>query len=699
MQSLFHSRSRRPLAQAMGPLFAALCCLAFAVPGRAAGRQVLRGHVPAALSRLAPVGRLPGTRRLNLAITLPLRNQAALTDLLRQLYDPVNPLYRRYLSPAQFAARFGPAQQDYDAVAAFAKAHGLTVTNRYSNRVVLDVTGTVSEIESALHVTMRTYRHPTEARDFFAPDTEPALDLPVPILHIGGLDNYSLPRPRVHLMPAIGAAAARPNIGSGPGENYMGKDFRTAYVSNVTLTGSGQTVGLLQFDGYSSGDIKYYETLAGLPNVTLTNVLLDNYNGVPATTNGQLEVSLDIEMVISMARGVSKILVYEAGPDGLWEDILSRIATDNSAKQISCSWYDPGQPASTATDMLFEQMIAQGQSFFCASGDDDAYSGSIPFPEDSPYITEVGGTTLTVSGTGGPWSAETAWNWNNGTGTGGGVSTYYSIPYWQQGTRMTANGGSVTMRNTPDVALTADQVYVRAAGNDNAVGGTSCASPLWAGFIALVNQEAAANGRGNVGFLNPTVYALGDSSLYASVFHDIATGNNINAGSPNQFYALPGYDLCTGLGTPSGAGLINALALAPDNLRVSFASLITSGLVGQPFSPGSASFTLTNGGASPLAWSAGATQGWLSLSATAGTLAASGSTSVTASINAGVNALSTGAYADTVSFTDSATGYVQTRPVVLSATAAPYITSVLTGTATSGVGFTYQIAAANVPTT
>ena len=159
----------------------------------AAERQVLHGHVPAVVSRLVPVGRLPVAQHVNLAIGLPPRNQQGLTDLIRRISDPASPDYRHYLTPQEFAARFGPSEQDYETVAAFAKAHGLTVTRRYPNRVVLDVGGAVSDIEKALHVTMRLYKHPTEGRVFYAPDTEPSLDLAVPLSHISGLDNYALP--------------------------------------------------------------------------------------------------------------------------------------------------------------------------------------------------------------------------------------------------------------------------------------------------------------------------------------------------------------------------------------------------------------------------------------------------------------------------------------------------------------------------
>ena len=251
----------------------------------------------------------------------------------------------------------------------------------------------------------------------------------------------------------------------------MGKDFRTAYVPDSSLNGSGQIVGLLQFDGYTASDITYYENQAGLPSITLSNVLIDGATGNPSGGGGEVEVSLDIEMAISMATNLSKVIVYMAPNPSPWEDLLKRMANDNLAKQLSCSWYEPGGAANTNADQIFLQMAAQGQSFFNASGDSDAYTGLIDFPGDTPYLTQVGGTTLSTTGSGGSWTSETVWNRGNGVGSGGGISTQYPIPSWQTNINMTANQGSTTKRNTPDVALTADNVYVRA---DGEIGRASC---------------------------------------------------------------------------------------------------------------------------------------------------------------------------------------------------------------------------------
>ena len=265
----------------------ALLAVGLPFTGSAEPRQELAGgHVPAAVARLAPVGSLPGSQRLNLAIGLPLRNQDELDQLRQQLSDPASPNYHRYLTREEFTARFGPTEQDYQALMDFAKSNGLAVTATHPNRVVLDVSGAVSDIERTFHVTLRTYRHPREAREFYAPNVEPSVDFAIPILHISGLDNYSLPHPSSKARPAGTLANATPNSGTGPGAAYIGSDFRKAYAPGTTLTGAGQSVGLLQFDGFYPVDITNYAKLAGLTNVPLVTVVrVDGGVSIPGTDN------------------------------------------------------------------------------------------------------------------------------------------------------------------------------------------------------------------------------------------------------------------------------------------------------------------------------------------------------------------------------------------------------------------------------
>jgi subtilase family serine protease len=328
-------------------------------------RQVLYGHVPAVARNLTPVGAVDPSQQLRLAIGLPLRQREALTNLLQRLYDPAGPEYRHFLTPAQFAERFGPAKEDYAAVMEFAKTQGLNVVRTNVTRTLLDVTGSARDIQAAFHVTLRTYQHPRENRAFFAPDTEPSVDLAVPLLHVSGLDNYLLPRPLLVRPGPGGYTDGTPTAGSAPDGNYWGNDFRAAYVPGVSLTGAGQSVGLLEFEsGFYTNDIAAYAEQAGIAAVPVKTVLLDGYDGGPG--DGNVEVSLDIEMAMSMAPGLVSVIVYEGE---ITDDILDEMATESLANQLSASWT---YGIDATSEQIFQQFGAQGQSFFNASGDSDA---------------------------------------------------------------------------------------------------------------------------------------------------------------------------------------------------------------------------------------------------------------------------------------------------------------------------------------
>ncbi|HEY2343069.1 MAG TPA: protease pro-enzyme activation domain-containing protein, partial [Chthoniobacteraceae bacterium] len=425
---------RLPICRAR-PLLALLVAglsLFWPMAGKGAERQVLRGHVPAATANLAPTGRLDRNKHLRLSIGLPPRDPAALAQFLADLYDPASPNYRKFLTPAQFTEKFSPTAADYQAVSAFAKTHHLTVT-AHPNRLMVSLEGVTADIEDAFHVRLQTYRHPQEAREFYAPDAEPSLDLATPVLHVSGLDDYYLPHSNLRPKPAGRAGNVVPNdgpTGSAPNGAYSPADLRAAYVPGAALTGAGQSVGLLQFDGFYPSDVAAYRTQFGLPNTPTVVVPVDG--GIEIVGADNAEVALDIEMASAMAPGLSTIYVYEL--NGPWDDVLSRMASDNLAKQLSCSW--TGGPPDPTAEVIFQEMAAQGQSFFCSSGDNNATTGAFSFPEDSPNITLVGGTTLTTSGPGGTYVSETVWNWGGGTGSAGGISTVFGIPSWQNGVSM-----------------------------------------------------------------------------------------------------------------------------------------------------------------------------------------------------------------------------------------------------------------------
>jgi Pro-kumamolisin, activation domain/FG-GAP-like repeat/Bacterial Ig-like domain (group 3) len=531
--------------------------------------QVLQNHVRAAVSdhQAALAGAMPPDQKMQASIVLPLRNSAALTSLLGRLYDPTSPDYRHFLTVAQFTDQFGPTNEDFQAVVAFAQANGLTVTQLPANRLVVPVAGTVAQISAAFNVQMNLYQDPTANRTFFSPDREPSLNLSVKVAHISGLDNYSVPRPMsVHSPNGKQAAAV---TGSGPGGSYLGSDMRAAYYGGTTLNGTGQAVGLLEFEGYLLSDVNLTFSNAGQTYaVPINNVLVDGATGAPVSgdPNAEAEVVLDIVQAIGMAPGLSQVRVYVS--DGVEDaDILNSMVSENLAKQISCSWgWMPADP--TVDDVFFQEMAAQGQSFFTASGDSGAFDAAISpyfYPGEDQYVTAVGGTHLTTSGAAGSWVSETVWN-SGGDGSGGGISPdNISIPSWQVGLATTANGGSTTLRNVPDVAMEGDfDNYNCSFGVcQGGWAGTSFASPRWAGFMALVNQQAVESGNapsGGLGFINPAVYRIAQGASTSSDFHDITVGNNETNNQPLWFNAEVGYDLTTGWGSANGQSLINDLA-------------------------------------------------------------------------------------------------------------------------------------------
>jgi hypothetical protein len=632
-----------------------------AAAGRAAELKTLRGFSPAVALGAQPVNSLPDQTRLDLAMSLPLRNKQALAALLQSLYDPASPIFHQYLTPAAFAERFSPSEQDYQALIDFARANHLMITRLHPNRTLLDVNVTVADIRRVFRVNMKVYAHPTENRTFYAPDGAPSIRADLPVQAIKGLDNFITPRSDVKTRPIESPSAPRPLAGSGPGGAYIGNDFRTAYAPSVTLTGSGQTVALVEFDGYYPADIAKYESQAHLPAIPLTNVLVNGYSGLAGPNN--LEVALDIEMLVAMAPGLSGILVYEEQLFQPVDDELNRIATDDLAAQISCSWNFFNMDA--VTDQILQQYSAQGQSFFCASGDSGgSVSGQVNMPAGDPYVTVVGGTVLSTTGTNGPWQAETAWN-----NSSGGFTTNYDIPAWQAVVSMASNHGSTSFRNVPDVAMCADNVFIiyHYGSNETSYGamGTSCAAPLWAGFTALVNQQAALSGNGPVGFLNPALYAIGASAGYATNFHDITTGNNTNANSPTNYFAVPGYDLCTGWGTPKGSNLINTLA-PPDTLvMLPIPGFTSTGPAGGPFTVTTESYLLTNEGSVSLNWSLQTDALWLSAASTNGTLSPGATTNVAVNLNAAASNLFVGNHAAHLTLTNLGNGLLHHRSFTL----------------------------------
>ena len=545
------------------------------------------------------LGRLSATQIVQLDVVLPLSDQAGLDAFLNDLYDPASPSYRNFLTVGQFTERFGPSQEEYDAVVRFANANGFTVVGGTRDGMDVQIKGPVSAVEKAFHVTMRAYQHPTENRTFYAPDSEPATDLTFPLWHISGLDNYSIPHPLLVKKSAYAqahginadAVVSHATTGSGPSASFLGSDMRAAYYGGTTLNGAGQNLGLLEYLGADLADLNtYFANVGQTNNVPITLFSTDGTSTSCLYTRAggdcdDTEQTLDMTQALGVAPGLASLVMYIGSTDTA---IISAMTTHNPLPTtISCSWgWTPADPSTL--NPYFEKMAAQGQNFFAASGDDSTWKSSgdaEAWPADNAYIVSVGGTDLVTAGAGGAWKSETAWS-----DSGGGISPdKIPIPAWQQlyGVINSSNKGSTTYRNGPDVSANANFTYYTCADQEaclaNEYGGTSFAAPIWAAYTALVNQQLAANGQPTIGFLNPTIYAQNVTSVYDTDFHDITSGTS------GSYSAVVDYDLVTGWGSPNGTALINALA--PQATSPTF-SIVAS--------PGSVSVVQGNSGGSTI---------------------------------------------------------------------------------------------------
>jgi len=610
------------------------------------------------------VGRQPATQVMRLVLVLPLRHQPELENFLLELYDPSSPSYRHFLTVQEFTARFGPSQEDYDAVIHFAEANGLDVVGTSPNRMNVDVKASVASIEKAFHVTMGVYQHPTENRTFYAPDREPTPDLPIQLWHIAGLDNYSIPRPALHHK----APTAEPNAttGSGPSASFLGSDMRAAYCGGTTLTGAGQSLGLLEYYGTDLADLStYYKNVGQTNNVPIT---LKSTDGTSTSCVCSLfllgscwsgcddtEQTLDMTQALGMAPGLSSLVMYVGSTDSA---IFNAMATAHPLDaQLSSSWaWSPADP--NTDNPYFQEFAAQGQNLFQAAGDSGAWtSSSTIWPADNQYLTSVGGTSLQTSSAGGPWSSETTW-----VDGGGGISpNNVAIPYWQTATAAGCSNCSQSFRNAPDVSANSDFTFYVCADQSgctaNQYGGTSFAAPMWAGYLALTNQQAVANGNPTLGFINPTLYTIGLGSSYDSDFHDITSGSN-------GYSAITGYDLATGWGSPNGSGLLNALAGSSSSPGFSLSASPASVSVAQGHAGTSTiTSTLRGGFSGVIALSATGQPSGVTVSFNPTPISGAGSSTMTMTVG---SATTVGTY--TITVTGNSSGTTATTTVSLTVT-------------------------------
>ena len=573
-----YSRTQLQRARAMRCLLAAgLLCPVSAMAGtQISARQVAAGTW---------LGRTEATRTLTLALTLPSHDPKGAAAFVAHVTKPGDALFRQYLTPAQYADRFGAAAADYDGVVTWAQSNGLTVGERYAARTIVPVTGTVAAIEAALGTTFSDYRDPQGRVYYAAPNVQRLPEqIAGKVVGIVGLSSQAHVAPLVAMPPA----GARPQeSGTGPNKAFSAADLRTVYAVPAQTLGPKQHLALFEQGGFDPNDIAVYALRNNLPNVKLQVRGVNGYGGGIDSPNIELEAVLDIDMMTAANPQAGVISVYEDGDDSFGVallDALSAMASDDTAQTISISYgIDEtlqGPAALVAENTVLTQMAAQGQAVFASSGDNGAYgdySSQFPVsdPASQPFVTGVGGTTL-LTGAKEAYEYEIVWNElaQGGGGSGGGISLQWPIPDYQAPggfAETTANGGSATMRNVPDVAAVADPltgvaVYSRLNGGWVTVGGTSVAAPFWAGFWSLVNAASEGLGFGPAGFANPGIYAInlgGPILISPTGVRDVTYGNNGDPGFGGGYSAGYAYDNTTGFGSFSGQDLLVNLAVAP----------------------------------------------------------------------------------------------------------------------------------------
>jgi len=524
---------------------------------------------------------------ISVILSLPLGDSAGAAEFVQRVSNPRDPLYRKYITPEEFAARYGASASDYAAIKQWALANGLTIAHEAGARTSLTVRGSVGKFQALFRTQLNNYRS-SDGNEFYSASVKPAIPDAIAdkVTGVVGLTNSVQYAPLAKVYKSFGEDAAGPDEGTdntggtGPGGAYSAADLRTAY--QIPHFGGliPQTVAVFEQGGFFKYDVDTYLKRMNLPHPPVTFVGVNGYDGYVYDFNVELEAVLDIDMVIAINPQVKEVIAYEDGNDPFGValiDALDQVAQDNKAQILSISYgldeSEQGTAQMIAENTALTQLASQGITVLASSGDDGAYgrTGTNNFPAtynvsdpgSQPLITCVGGTSL-ATGPGQVYVTESAWN-RLGAGdgaTGGGYSSYWSIPSWQPGQWVSMNGGSSTYRNVPDVAAVGDPitgvaVYSRPNGGWLQIGGTSVSAPVWAGYLSIVNAGLGYVGNTKIGFVNPFFYQ--DTELYQIL--DGSNGNAIIYGSPG-YNAGSVYNNCCGTGSLWGGGLAYQIIIA-----------------------------------------------------------------------------------------------------------------------------------------
>ncbi len=516
---------------------------------------------------------MPGASRLRLCDP---KESVQATVMLRARKRPkgVRPLERMIasgerLSRSQYEARYGADPQDVKKVQQFARAHKLKISNVNRGARTLMLSGPAASFNKAFQVDLAHYESPQGTyRGRTGPVSVPAA-LKGVILGVHGLDNRPHARPHFRLSSAA-RGAAHPHAAA-QSVSYTPLQVAQCYDFPSGVNGQGQTIGIIELGGgFTQSDLSsYFSKLGVSPAPSVTAVSVDGAENQPTgSTNGpDAEVMLDIEVAGAVAPGANIVVYFAPNTDSGFLDAINQAVGDkqNNPLVISISW---GGPESTYTSQslqsynsALQSAAAVGVSVCVAAGDNGSTDGvtdglqHVDFPASSPYALACGGTHLIARGS--TITTESVWNDQPSDGaTGGGISATFPLPTWQSSAHVppSVNPGSFAGRGLPDVSGDADPdtgYQVEVDGTNTVVGGTSAVAPLWAGLIARFNSGL----KSSVGYLNPTIYQ--QLSAMAGTFHDITSGNN------GAYQAGPGWDACSGWGSPNGAAIFQALTAAP----------------------------------------------------------------------------------------------------------------------------------------
>lgn len=531
------------------------------------GYQKLVGSERKPLPGANPVGPIDPNEQIEVTIYLRPPVTSNLADTINEQARKT----RRPLSREEYNATQSAAPEDIAKVGQFAVAHNLTVVSTDPVRRRMVLAGSAEALSAAFATELQTYEHPGGRYRGRTGPLHIPLELDSIIVGVFGLDN----RPQAHPHLQLLAAEAHPLAADTNARytSYSSLQIAQLYDFSTNSNGSGQCVAIIELGGgYTDSDLQVYFQQLGIPQPNVISVSVDGGQNAPQGTpdSADGEVALDIEVVGGIAPG-AKIAVYFApNTDQGFLDAVTQATHDtaNNPSVISISWgaaevYWTSQ-AMQAMDQAFQAAAVLGINVCCAAGDNGSSDGvgdglaHVDFPASSPHALACGGTRLeaTYDSLSSQYviSSEVVWNDDpTASATGGGVSDVFPVPAWQANANIPLSiNDQHSGRGVPDVAGDADPqtgYKVRVDGMNLVFGGTSAVAPLWAGLIALLNQQLGQP----VGFLSPILYRNYDFFAQTNALQDVTSGNN------GGYSARQGWDACTGLGTPDGANVVDAL--------------------------------------------------------------------------------------------------------------------------------------------